>query len=113
MCCWIEVASFIVCCLSCSLVVVAPPLIDPLTCSFRVSHFHKHQQVFVNGVWVGIHRNPIELVRTLRSLRRAVSEGPGWCVVEVGGGTEVRVGSEASSLYVDSNAFHNDIHLTF
>lgn len=30
-------------------------------------------QVFLNGMWVGIHRNPIELVRTLRSLRRAVS----------------------------------------
>lgn len=30
-------------------------------------------KVFLNGVWVGIHRNPIELVRTLRSLRRAVS----------------------------------------
>lgn len=30
-------------------------------------------KVFLNGVWVGIHRNPIELVRTLRSLRRQVS----------------------------------------
>ncbi|WIA14943.1 hypothetical protein OEZ86_003599 [Tetradesmus obliquus] len=29
-------------------------------------------KVFLNGVWVGIHRNPIELVRTLRSLRRQV-----------------------------------------
>lgn len=26
--------------------------------------------MFVNGVWVGIHRNPDELVKTLRSLRR-------------------------------------------
>jgi len=25
-------------------------------------------------MWVGIHRNPVELVRTLRSLRRQVSE---------------------------------------
>jgi hypothetical protein len=30
-------------------------------------------QVFLNGMWIGIHRNPMELVRTLRSLRRAVS----------------------------------------
>lgn len=32
-------------------------------------------KVFLNGVWVGIHRNPIELVRTLRSLRRQVCVG--------------------------------------
>jgi DNA-directed RNA polymerase II subunit RPB2 len=29
-------------------------------------------KVFVNGNWVGIHRNPQELVETLRSLRRCV-----------------------------------------
>ncbi len=29
-------------------------------------------QVFVNGVWVGIHRDPHMLVRTLRQLRRQV-----------------------------------------
>jgi DNA-directed RNA polymerase II subunit RPB2 len=29
-------------------------------------------KIFVNGVWVGIHRDPEELVKTLRSLRRAV-----------------------------------------
>lgn len=29
-------------------------------------------QVFVNGVWVGIHREPQTLVRTLRQLRRKV-----------------------------------------
>lgn len=27
-------------------------------------------QVFVNGVWVGVHRNPTELVATLRHMRR-------------------------------------------
>lgn len=27
-------------------------------------------KVFVNGVWVGVHRNPTELVATLRLLRR-------------------------------------------
>jgi DNA-directed RNA polymerase II subunit RPB2 len=32
-------------------------------------------KVFLNGVWIGIHRNPIELVRTLRSLRRQVQDG--------------------------------------
>jgi DNA-directed RNA polymerase II subunit RPB2 len=33
-------------------------------------------KVFLNGMWVGIHRNPVELVRTLRSLRRQVSRKP-------------------------------------
>ena len=27
-------------------------------------------KIFVNGVWVGVHRDPADLVRTLRSLRR-------------------------------------------
>lgn len=30
-------------------------------------------KVFVNGCWVGIHRNPEFIVRTLRELRRAIS----------------------------------------
>jgi hypothetical protein len=30
------------------------------------------QSVFLNGVWIGIRRNPMELVRTLRALRRQV-----------------------------------------
>lgn len=29
-------------------------------------------KIFVNGVWVGIHRDPQTLVRTLRHLRRQV-----------------------------------------
>jgi DNA-directed RNA polymerase II subunit RPB2 len=29
-------------------------------------------KIFVNGVWVGIHRDPADLVRTLRELRRKV-----------------------------------------
>jgi DNA-directed RNA polymerase II subunit RPB2 len=29
-------------------------------------------KVFVNGMWVGIHREPQTLVRTLRALRRKV-----------------------------------------
>jgi len=27
-------------------------------------------QVFVNGVWVGVHRDPVYLVTTIRELRR-------------------------------------------
>eukprot|EP00878_Enallax_costatus_P009529 GHUV01009957.1.p1 GENE.GHUV01009957.1~~GHUV01009957.1.p1 ORF type:complete len:1020 (+),score=255.55 GHUV01009957.1:227-3286(+) len=42
--------------------------LEEINCSI-IPHSTK---VFLNGVWVGIHRNPIELVRTLRSLRRQV-----------------------------------------
>ena len=34
-----------------------------------ISHATK---IFVNGVWVGVHRDPADLVRTLRDLRRKV-----------------------------------------
>lgn len=30
-------------------------------------------QVFVNGIWVGVHREPMQLVGTLRELRRQVA----------------------------------------
>lgn len=33
---------------------------------------HKATKVFVNGAWVGVHRDPATLVRTLRSMRRQV-----------------------------------------
>ena len=29
-------------------------------------------KIFVNGVWVGVHRDPAMLVRTLRQMRRQV-----------------------------------------
>ena len=29
-------------------------------------------KVFVNGVWLGVHRDPVHLVSTVRSLRRRV-----------------------------------------
>jgi len=42
-------------------------------------------KIFVNGVWIGIHREPQTLVRTLRHLRRRVDintevRAAGWCV---------------------------------
>lgn len=42
--------------------------LDEVSCSIIPTS----TKVFLNGMWVGIHRNPQELVRTLRSLRRAV-----------------------------------------
>ena len=36
-------------------------------------------KIFVNGVWVGIHRNSQELVATLRQMRRQVRPVPCCC----------------------------------
>ena len=30
-------------------------------------------KIFVNGIWVGVHRDPAMLVRTLRQMRRQVN----------------------------------------
>jgi DNA-directed RNA polymerase II subunit RPB2 len=40
-------------------------------------------KVFLNGVWIGIHRNPMELVKTLRSLRRQVRTGLLVCTITI------------------------------
>ena len=42
-------------------------------------------KVFVNGVWVGVHRDPATLVRALRQMRRQVNIS-----------TEVRTSSETT-----------------
>ncbi|KAG4106888.1 DNA-directed RNA polymerase II subunit RPB2 [Neocallimastix lanati (nom. inval.)] len=36
----------------------------------HVSHILNATKIFVNGVWVGVHRDPEHLVKTLRDLRR-------------------------------------------
>ncbi len=41
-------------------------------------------QVFVNGVWVGVHRQPQDLVQTLKMLRRQTDVN-----TEVGGAAAV------------------------
>jgi hypothetical protein len=33
-------------------------------------------KIFVNGVWVGVHRDPAMLVRTLRQMRRQARPRP-------------------------------------
>jgi DNA-directed RNA polymerase II subunit RPB2 len=38
-------------------------------------------KIFLNGVWVGVHRDPDQLVRTLRRLRRCVDVSPEVSVV--------------------------------
>jgi len=37
----------------------------------HVSHLIDATKIFVNGVWVGVHRDPDHLVKTLRDLRRS------------------------------------------
>ena len=36
----------------------------------RALHVAQATKIFVNGVWVGIHRDPAMLVQTLRAMRR-------------------------------------------
>ena len=36
------------------------------------SAIHEATKIFVNGAWVGIHREPEQLMETLRRLRRQV-----------------------------------------
>ena len=38
-------------------------------------------KIFVNGMWVGVHRQPDQLVKTLRSLRRCLDVSPEVAVV--------------------------------
>lgn len=38
-------------------------------------------KIFVNGMWVGVHRQPEQLVKTLRSLRRCLDVSPEVAVV--------------------------------
>jgi hypothetical protein len=53
-------------------------------------------KIFVNGSWVGIHRDPELLVRTLRQLRRQVYNNTGfpWLCLDL-----VGLGSGISSLH--------------
>ena len=51
-------------------------------------------KIFVNGVWVGVHRDPADLVRTLRSLRRKLDIS-----IEVGVVHDIRL--QELRLYTD------------
>lgn len=42
-------------------------------CSLLLPFLLQATKIFVNGIWVGIHRDPQMLVRTLRQMRRQVS----------------------------------------
>jgi DNA-directed RNA polymerase II subunit RPB2 len=48
-------------------------------------------KVFVNGVWVGIHRDPDYLVSTIRNLRRSVSISPEVSIVRDSIDSELRL----------------------
>lgn len=51
---------------------IAPPTLLSSPLVVCISVIPNSTKVFVNGVWVGIHRDPQHLVRTLRNLRRQV-----------------------------------------
>jgi len=52
-------------------------------------------KIFVNGSWVGIHRNPNDLVRTLRSLRRCADVSPETAIVRDVREQELRIYTDA------------------
>eukprot|EP01113_Clastostelium_recurvatum_P008475 TRINITY_DN1400_c0_g1_i1.p1 TRINITY_DN1400_c0_g1~~TRINITY_DN1400_c0_g1_i1.p1 ORF type:complete len:1169 (+),score=338.29 TRINITY_DN1400_c0_g1_i1:148-3654(+) len=55
----------------------------------------KATKIFVNGMWVGIHRQPDHLVRTLRSLRRCMDVSPEVSVVRDIANEELRIYTDA------------------
>ena len=59
------------------------------------SNILKGTKIFVNGVWVGIHRNPERLVQTLRSLRRGVHISPEVSIVRDIREQELRIFTDA------------------
>ena len=54
------------------------------------AHISNATKVFVNGIWVGIHRNPQHLVRTIRALRRSEAINSETSVVH-----DIRLGEKA------------------
>ena len=55
-------------------------------------------KVFLNGVWVGVHRDPDQLVRTLRKLRRCVDVSPEVSVVRDVRDKELRLYTDAGRI---------------
>jgi DNA-directed RNA polymerase II subunit RPB2 len=51
----------------------------------------KTTKIFVNGDWVGVHRDPDQLVATLRELRRKIDIEPEVSIVRDIKGREVRI----------------------
>lgn len=62
------------------------------------SHIHQGTKVFVNGVWVGIHRDPDHLVSTLKKLRRRVDVSPEVSVVRDIRDKELRIQTDAGRI---------------
>lgn len=58
----------------------------------------KATKVFLNGVWVGIHREPDQLVKTLRGLRRCVDVSPEVSVVRHIRDRELRLYTDAGRI---------------
>lgn len=55
-------------------------------------------KVFLNGVWVGVHRFPDDLVKNLRALRRSVDVNPEVSVVRDVRDKELRIYTDAGRI---------------
>jgi DNA-directed RNA polymerase II subunit RPB2 len=62
------------------------------------SHIPEATKIFLNGVWVGIHRDPDQLVTTLRKLRRSVDVSPEVSVVRDFRDRELRLYTDAGRI---------------
>ncbi|KAJ3090337.1 DNA-dependent RNA polymerase II [Quaeritorhiza haematococci] len=62
------------------------------------SHIVDATKIFLNGVWVGIHRDPDQLVKTLRKLRRRVDVSPEVSVVRDISEKELRLYTDAGRI---------------
>jgi DNA-directed RNA polymerase II subunit RPB2 len=62
-------------------------------------------KIFVNGVWVGIHRDPGELIASLKQMRRSVDISPEVSIVRDIREKELRMYTEGSYRFVARSRF--------
>ena len=56
-------------------------------------------KIFVNGAWVGVHRDPQMLVKTLRNMRRQVCAFPSYPMPRAFGGRHPQPAIRAQDLH--------------
>lgn len=79
---------------------IAPHMIAQTSCT----------KVFVNGNWVGVHRDPNRLVQTLVHQRRALDIDVEVSVVRDIKGRELRLYTDAVSFFVFFFGFRSQMH---
>lgn len=78
----------------------------------RPSEIPKCTKIFLNGVWVGVHREPEELVKTLRQLRRCADVAPEVSVVRHIRDRELRLYTDAGRICRPLYVVEDDLKLS-